>query len=84
MGQGSSTWDPLKTVCNIALARGIILGDKMYVDGGVIMDQQNYKFGIDQPYYNSDLLRWPSKSLSHRCSILFNCHFTESDTHISR
>ena len=66
-GNGNSTWDPVKTVCNIAHARGVILGDKMYVDGGQIMDQQYYLFGIDKPCYNSAMDRWQSGFPSKQC-----------------
>ena len=68
MGQGSSesSWDPVKTVCNFANARGIVVKNKLYLDGGVIMDQQNYLFGTDKPYYNSNMIRWQSKSSSNQ------------------
>lgn len=69
MGQGISTWDPVKTVCNMAYARGIVLGSKMFVDGGEIMDQQNYLDGTDKPYRNSNMFRWQSECPS----ILFGC-----------
>lgn len=79
-GQGGSTWDPVKTVCNMNLGRSVVLGNKMYVDGGEIMDQQNYLFGIDKPYYNSNMIRWQSE-----CPILlFDCHITKPDTYIFR
>ena len=72
MGQGSSAWNPVKTVCNMNFGRSTVLGDKLYVDGGEIMDQQNYLFGIDKPYYNSNMHRWQSESLSNQSFILFN------------
>ena len=71
-GSGISTWDPVKTICNINLARGVIVGQMMYVDGGEIIDQQNYQFGIDKPYYYSNMFPWQSKSPSDQCPILFS------------
>ena len=84
MGQASSeaTWDPVKTTCNMDLARGVVVGNKMYVDGGEIMDQQNYLFGIDQPYYESNMIRWQSELPSDLCPILF--HLTEPNYLIYR
>ena len=70
MGQERSTWDPIKQVCNMALARGVVLGDKMYVDGGQIMDEMYYKFGVDKPSYSSGMTWWQSES--NQCPILFN------------
>ena len=86
MGQVSSEWDPVKTVCNMVVARGVVLGDKMYVDGGEIMDQQNYKDGIDKPYPNSNMARWQSECpILHPVSyFLTDCLFTKSDIHISQ
>lgn len=69
IGQGSSSWDPVKTVCNLVFARGVVLGDKMYVDGGEVMDQDNYKLGVDKPYYNSNMYRWQSEFPSNQYPI---------------
>ena len=75
MGQISSTqdstWDPVKTVCSIVLARGIVLGDKMYVDGGEIVDQQYFRFGIDMPVDSGNIMRWQSESPFNQCPIFF-------------
>lgn len=61
MSQGLSTWDPVKTTCNLQLGRGVVVGDRMFFDGGEMMDQQEYKNGIDKPYRTSDMLRWQSE-----------------------
>lgn len=42
MGQGLSTPDPVKTTCNILFARGAVAGNKMYHDGGELMDEKYY------------------------------------------
>ena len=60
MGQGLIDWDPVKTTCNMALARGAVVGDKMYVDGGEFIDKIQYQNGVDEPY-RSDMLRWESE-----------------------
>lgn len=56
-------WDPVKTVCNIRYAQSTIVGDMLYVDGGQIMDKRNYFRGVDEPYYDSGMTWWQSKSL---------------------
>ena len=78
MSQGTSTWDPVKTVCNINLARGVVLGDKMYVDGGDIMDEQYYQSGTD----NSTEMTWWQSEFPSICALyyLIDCHLTESNT----
>lgn len=55
-------WDPVKTVCNILHASSTIVGGKLYVDGGELIDQEEYKYGPDNPYYWGDIVRWESKS----------------------
>ena len=72
IGQGSSTWDPVNTVCSIVLAQGVVLGDKMYVDGGEILNQQYFLNGVDKPYFSSGMTRWQSGSSFNWCPILFN------------
>lgn len=61
MGQDISTWDPVDTVCNIIQARGVVLEDKMYVDGGMVINQQYYLLGRDKPYNFSTLIPWQSE-----------------------
>ena len=46
LGQGS-TWNPVTTACNIEIARGVILGDSMYLDGGVITHEQYFESGTE-------------------------------------
>ena len=54
MGQGYKY--PVGDVCNIALARGLVLGDKMYVDGGRIIDKGQYLSEDDPAWFNT--LKW--------------------------
>ena len=87
VGQGSVSWDPVKTVCNILHPRGVIVENKMYVDGGEVIDRQNYYLGTDKPYYNTGMIRWQSRSpfqLVPHIHSSIDCHFIESDTHIPR
>lgn len=67
MGQDISTWDPVDTGCNIIQARGIDLGDRMYVDGGMIINQQYYLLGIDKPYNFWTMIPWQSEPPSDQC-----------------
>ena len=65
MGQGFSTWNPVKTTCNTALARGMVVGNTMYVDGGEFIDQ--YFYGdIGKPSRMGGVTptRWQSKCCS--------------------
>ena len=62
--QGPSGWDPVKTTCNMVLARAVVVGSKMYVDGGEIIDEQNYQDGIDKPYRSSEFTQWQSECAS--------------------
>lgn len=61
-----SVWDPVKTTCNMDLGRGVVVGNKMYIDGGEIVDQQYYKNGIDKPYPRGNLIHWQSEYPSIR------------------
>ena len=64
-GQGlPSVWNPVDTVCNMALGRGVVVGNKMYVDGGEVTDQSSYKNGTDKLSRISDTPPWQSKCLS--------------------
>lgn len=63
LGQGGSTWNPVTTACNIEIARGVILGDSMYLDGGFITHEQYFESGIR--LYNFTGVapwRWQSES----------------------
>ncbi|KAF8422747.1 hypothetical protein EV426DRAFT_165093 [Tirmania nivea] len=62
-GQGTNLWNPVKTTCNLRFGRGTVVGDKMFVDGGEQMDQQNYQDGIEVPYRSSNVFRWQNKHL---------------------
>ena len=62
-------WDPVKTVCNIRYAQSTIVGSKLYIDGGQILDKRNYFRGVDEPYYDSGMTWWQSKSFSNRFPI---------------
>ena len=68
--QGLSTWDPLRTTCNIGSGRAVVVGNKMYVDGGEIVDQSGYGDGIDKPYRSVDLPRWQSECSSIQPAII--------------
>ena len=59
---GQSIWDPVNDVCNIQLARAIVLGDKMYMDGGQIVDKQYYP-DLDKPTLGT-MNQWQSGSPS--------------------
>ena len=61
MGQGLPTPDPVKTTCNILFARGVVAGNKMYLDGGELMDESFYDGGKDEPQFNQEKLRWQSE-----------------------
>ena len=60
--------DPVEAVCNIGLARSIVLGDRMYVDGGQIIDKTEYD-KIDEPIPNGSIQRWQSESLLNQYLI---------------
>lgn len=62
-GQSTTVWNPVKTTCNLRFGRGTVVGDKMFVDGGEQMDQQNYLDGINVPYRSSNVFRWQSESM---------------------
>lgn len=55
-------WDPVTTVCNIVHASSTIVGERLYVDGGELIDQGEYKYGPENPYHWRGLVRWESKS----------------------
>lgn len=90
-GQGKAMWDPVKTTCNMNLGQGVVMGKKMYIDGGETMDQWNYGDGIDKPNRVPGMARWQSRCLSiqptHLNATPFysipSC-FTDSRPHISR
>lgn len=72
---GLSTWDPVERTCNMLLARGVVVGNKLYIDGGEITDQGNYKDGLDKPYPISTMTRWQSECPSTNlpeCPFLCN------------
>lgn len=76
MGQGDKY--PVEDVCNIALARGIVLGDKMYVDGGRIIEKEQYNSSEDKPAYFGDLKWVQSEPPSNQCPLsLIDCRFAE-------
>lgn len=68
---GQQAWNPVHTICNLNSGRSSIVGNRMYIDGGQIVDQMYFKNGTDQPYDYSDLVSWSSESLSNQCPILF-------------
>jgi len=72
-GQGTTLWNPVKTTCNLRFGRGTVVEDKMFVDGGELMDKQNYLDGIDVPYRNSNMFRWQSEYLQ------LTVHYRHSD-----
>lgn len=59
--QGTTLWNPVRTICNLRFGRATVVGDKMYLDGGEIMDQQNYLAGVDQPFQADQMFRWESE-----------------------
>ena len=62
--QGLATWDPMKSLrnaCSTNLAQVMVLGNKLYLDGGELFDEQEFKNGKDKPYRPSDMLRWQSE-----------------------
>ena len=59
--RGLSTWDPVERTCNIVKSRGVVVGNKLYLDGGEVIDQGNYKDGPDKPYPISGMARWQSE-----------------------
>ena len=61
MSQGKIEWDPVKTACNIRAARAVVVGNKMYLDGGEIIHQGQYKDTLDKPWPISDTIAWESK-----------------------
>lgn len=61
MSQGKIEWDPVKTACNIRAARAMVVGNKMYLDGGEIIHQGQYKDTLDKPCRISDTVGWESK-----------------------
>lgn len=65
-GQVVSVWDPVMTTCNMDLARGVVVGNKMYIDGGEIIDEKYYKNGTDKPYPRAEMSFWQSECLSIR------------------
>ena len=60
-GQVVSVWDPVKTTCSLDLGRAVVVGNKMYVDGGEIVDQRYFKNGINKPYPRGKLNHWQSE-----------------------
>lgn len=73
---GLSAWDPVERTCDMIGARAVVVGNKLYIDGGRIMDQDNYKDGLDQPYPISKMTHWQSESSSteptYKCPMLCN------------
>jgi len=49
-GQNTTSWNPVGTTCNLRFGQGTVVGNKMFVDGGQQLDQQNYLNGTDKPY----------------------------------
>ena len=64
ISQDLSGWDPTKSTCNMDWAQGVVLGNKMYLDGGELVDQNKFKYGTDQPFPKPTpayLTRWQSE-----------------------
>jgi len=69
-GQGTPSWNPVRTACNLRYGRGTVVGAKMFVDGGEHGDQQYYLDGIDIPVSSEAVVRWQSGYLIYICTVL--------------
>jgi len=68
-GQDTTSWNPVKTTCNLRAGQGTVVGNKMFVDGGEQMDQQNYLNGADRPYFWG-MVWWQSGYWIYICTVL--------------
>ncbi|KAF8464445.1 hypothetical protein BDZ91DRAFT_729867 [Kalaharituber pfeilii] len=65
-GSADDGWDPLYETCQLAHARGTVIGDKMFVDGGEMTDVLYWtanQLTPDDPLLDSNLRRWQNLHL---------------------
>ena len=66
-GQNTTSWNPVKTTCNLRAGQGTVVGNKMFVDGREQMDQQYYRNGTGS---RSAMAWWQSGYWIYICTVL--------------
>ena len=69
-GQSTTFWSPVKTTCNLRFGQGTVVGNKMFVDGGEQVDQQNYLNEANKLHPRSDNFWWQSGYWMYICTVL--------------